>query len=158
MVHWTCSFKLPTKKASSFIIALKRAIKKNCGFAWTIYKDVGKRITKVTVYAPTFGYRVDLNTPWAEHRKAEKRYNDIVGKTDRALLDIAERHGAKVEVYRGIDAKSIFVTPKEIREAEQVEEQAVKIVVRALKKIKKDVETQEILTIDGIVADAKRHI
>jgi len=157
MVYWTCTFKLPTKKASSFLIALKRAIREKCGFEWTISKDVGKRITKVYAFPPTFSYRVDLRTPWSEIAKAQEKFDQIIGETKQTLLDVAEKFDAKVEVY--VDGmKSVFVSPSEIRKSEEVEKKATKILANALKKIKKEVDSYEILTIDSIVAEAKRRI
>lgn len=158
MVYWTCRFKLPTKNASRFLIAAKRTIKEQSHFEWTIHNDVGKRITKIVLYPPTFGYRIDLNTPWEAHRKAEKLFHEIISKTEKALLELAEKHGALVEVFNG-ERSEKYVQPKQIREAEKVEEKAVSIVASALKTVKPQIEKySEILSMDGIIADAKKNI
>jgi len=158
MVYWTCRFKIPTKNASRFLIAAKKIIKEQSHFEWTIHKDVGKRITKLAFYGPTFGYRIDLNTPWEAHRKAEKAFNEIIGRTEKALLELAEKHGALVEVFNGGRLEK-YVQPKQIREAERVEEKAVSVIASALKTVKPKIEKySEILSIDGIIESAKKNI
>jgi len=132
-------------------------IRANCNFRWTVNTEVGKRITKISVYAPVFGYRVDLNTPWEVHRQAEKKYNEMVEKVKNAFLGVAAKYGAEVEVYN--DMRSKFVKPKQIIEAEEVEEKAVQIVAKALKRIRNNVEAHaNVLTIDDIIATAKKQL
>jgi len=157
MVYWTCCFKIATRKASEFVRALKRVIAENCNFEWRIETDVGKRITKVTAIKPVFGYRVSLNVPWETIRAAERQFYKVVGKTKMAFLDVAAKYGAKVEVFNS--SRTVYVEPQKIVEAEIVEKEAVKIIARALSKIKGNVENhKELLSIDSIVEQAKRQI
>jgi len=157
-VYWTTIFKVQTKKASGFLASAKKLIKKKCGFDWEVSTDVGKRVTKVYLFAPSFGYRVDLSTPYEKIREAEKLFNKLIDETKRELLHLAKKYGAKVEVFNGCK-KEVFVDADTLIEAEAVEEEAVKVVARALKKINADVEKfPEILSIDSIVQQAKREL
>lgn len=132
-------------------------VKANCNFSWTVNTEVGKRITKISVYEPVFGYRVDLNTPWEVHRQAEKKYHEVVDRVKRTFLDVSAKYGAEVEVYNA--TRSIYVKPQQIIDAETVEQNAVKIVAKALRKIKDNVEKHsQILSIDSVMMQAKKQI
>lgn len=158
MVYWITNFKIPTKDASKFLIAAKKLIKEKCGFEWTVYTDVGKRIAKLHFYSPTFGYRVDLNTPMEVHRQAEKRFRQLIGETSKALLELADKYGALVEVFNG-GQSCRYVQPKQIVEAELVEQKAIETIANALKKVQPDVEKYSaILSLNGLIEDAKKQI
>jgi len=156
MVHWSCTFKLPTKKASSFILEVKRLIRQKCGFDWEVHKEVGKRITRVSFYEPPFGYRVDLRTPWKKIREAEEKYYRLIGETKREILKIAEKYDAKVEVFNGF-RNGKFVEPKRLIEAEKIEKQAVNMLKPILGKVRSLIaDYSDILGIESIIAQAQK--
>jgi len=158
MVYWLTTFKIPTKEASKFLIAAKKVIKEKCGFEWTVYTDVGKRIAKLHFHPPTFGYRVDLRTPMEVHRQAEKRFHQLIGETSKALLELADKHKALVEVFNGGPSFK-YVQPRQIVEAEAVEQKSVNIVADMLRKVKPDIEKYaDVLSLDGIIEEAKKQL
>jgi transketolase len=158
MVYWTCDFKIPTKKASAFLAAAKRIIKQTYGSEWTISKDVGQRITHLHFWQPAFGYRVDLNTSWEQHKKVEQAYNELMAKAQKQLFELAERMGALISVYLH-DGKNKYFPAKQIREAEEAEAKVAGTVSKVIKRIKPEVEKHsELLSIEGVLASAqKRH-
>lgn len=155
MVYWFTSFRIATKDASSFLISAKRIIKEKCGFEWNVSTDVGQRITKIHFHAPTFGYRVDLQTPWEEIRRAEEQFNKLIEEARMALLDLAERYNAMVEVINSKEAR--YIEPRRLRQAEENEKKAVKIVCEALKQIEPLINGfEDVLTVDAVVEKAKK--
>jgi hypothetical protein len=158
MVFWTTTFRIATKDASRFLMAAKRLIKEKCGFEWTVDSDVGQRITKIHLRSPTFGYRVDLRTPWEVIHKAEEEFKKLLSETDYALLELAEKYGASVEVFNG-GKSTRFVQPKQIIEAEAVEKEVVKLIAETLKNVKPKIDKYEdIVSLDSIIEQAKRNI
>lgn len=155
MVCWLPSFKIPTKKASSFLSAARRLIKEKCGIEWQVSSKVGQRITEITFYEPTFGYRVDLQTPWETIRKAEQEFNKVMNETRIALLKLADSYGATVLVITAY--KNKYVEPKKLLEAMAEEDKAVKVLADALQKVKPSIEMfTDILTVDSIFEKAKK--
>lgn len=157
MVFWFTCFRLPTKKASSFLASAKKLIREKWGMEWNVSEDVGERITKIHFYEPMFGYRVDLSTPLETIRQAEKEFNKLVKETRMALLELADRYGATVEVVNSKGTR--FVEPKRLLEAEKAENDAVKIFAEAFRKAKPIVaEFEDILALDSIIEKAKNHM
>jgi hypothetical protein len=158
MVYWITNFRIATKDASRFLMAAKKLIKEKCGFDWSVYTDVGQRITKIHLRSPTFGYRVDLRTPWEVIHKAEEEFKKLLSETDYALLELAERYGASVEVFNG-GKSTRFVQPKQIIEAEAVEKEVVKLIAETLKNVKPKIDKHtDILSLDSIIEQAKRNL